>query len=77
MNKPILLGVQGESELILNSYHAGRCFEPENKIEFIQSCKKLFKDDLKQYEQGLFKLSQDFDRKILAHKMYEFIKQKI
>lgn len=77
MNKPILLGVQGESELILNRYHAGRCFEPENKIEFIKSCKKLFKDDLKQYEQGLFKLSQDFDRKILAHKMYEFIKQKI
>lgn len=77
MKKPILLGVQGESKSILNRYNAGLCFEPENKIEFIQCCKKLFIEDLKQYEQGLCKLSQDFDRKVLANKMYEFIKQKI
>ena len=77
MKKPILLGVQGESKSILNRYNAGLCFEPENKIEFIQSCKKIFIEDLNQYEQGLCKLSQDFDRKVLANKMYEFIKQKI
>ena len=77
MKKPILLGVQGESKSIVNRYNAGLCFEPENKIEFIQSCKKIFIEDLNQYEQGLCKLSQDFDRKVLANKMYEFIKQKI
>ncbi len=77
MKKPILLGVQGESKLILKKYNAGLTFEPENKIEFIQSCKNLFNKDLKYYETGLDKLSYDFDRVILADKMYEFIKQKI
>ncbi len=77
MKKPILLGVQGESKSILTRYNAGLCFDPENKIDFIQSCKKLFSEDLKQYEQGLYKLSKDFDRKFLADKMYEFIKEKI
>ncbi len=77
MSKPILLGLQGESKIIIKKYNAGVCFEPENKIEFIQGCKKLFNEDLKQYKQGLLKLSQDFDRKFLANIMYEFIKQKI
>ena len=77
MKKPILLGVRGESELILNRYKAGLCFEPENKDEFIQSCKRIFTEDLKQYEVGLVKLSQDFDRKVLANNMYEFVKHKI
>ena len=77
MKKPILLGVQGESEQIIKKYNAGLCFEPENKIEFIKNCKAMFKNDLKQYATGLDKLSYDFDRRILAEEMYKFIKYKI
>ena len=75
LRKPILLGVDGESRSIINKYNAGFYFEPENKIEFIENCKKIFTYDPHYFNKGLVRLSNDFDRKYLAKKMYNFIKK--
>ena len=72
---PILIGVEGEAQDIVESYGAGVGFEPENEVdlnaklemlansEFYDSCKK-----------GCLKLADDFDRTNLALKMYNIIK---
>ena len=42
LQKPILLGLEGETKGIIESFNAGICFEPENEEEFILhgvSCK--------------------------------------
>ena len=77
MEKPILLGVRGEAKAILQEYHGGMTYQPENRGEFIESCKMMFKKDLKEYEYGLKRLSQDFDRKIQADKMLKFLRKKV
>ena len=77
MNKPILLGVDGESRDIINKYKAGIFFEPENKTEFLNACKKMISTDLNKYKHGLKNISNDFDRIMLANKMLEFIKSRI
>jgi glycosyltransferase involved in cell wall biosynthesis len=70
MQKPTLLGVEGEAKRIIEKYNAGVCFEPENEEDFI---KKLYilKDEKNydSYKQGCKKLAQDYDRKYLAQKM--------
>ena len=78
MRKPILLGVEGESKEIIQSYGAGLCFEPENPNDFIDKLMKLYTDaDLyKKCQSGCEKLALDFDRKKLARKMLEVIKIK-
>lgn len=35
MNKPILLGVEGESKEIIELYQAGLCFVPESEEDFL------------------------------------------
>ena len=41
MEKPILLGVEGESKEIIETYKAGLCFEPENEKEFLEKLNQL------------------------------------
>ena len=76
MGKPILLGVEGESKEIIESYGAGLCFEPENREDFKATLLKLESDtDLYQKcKEGCAALIKDFDREELAQKMLEFIK---
>ncbi|MEM9847881.1 MAG: glycosyltransferase, partial [Bacteroidota bacterium] len=71
MQKPILLGVEGESKEIIASYQAGLCFEPENQTEFISAINKLKndKDFYSECVEGCKKLANDFDRIALANKM--------
>lgn len=78
MDKPILLGVEGESKDIIESYNAGLCFEPENKVDFIQKLykiKKLVEND--EFQEGCYNLAKDFDRKKLAGNMLGIIKDTI
>jgi len=75
MQKPILLGVEGESKEIVSSYNAGLCFEPENKEDFIAKLNKLYTDKsfYESCQKGCTKLAEDFDRKKKALEMLEII----
>ncbi len=69
MHKPILLGVEGESAAIINNYGVGLTFEPENSSDLINCLHAMQTKEFK-YDQ----LLQDFDRKNLAVKMLNFLK---
>ena len=72
MHKPILLGVEGESKEIIESYNVGLAFEPENIDDFIDKIQQLYKGDF-DYITGFENLIKDFNREHLADKMFEFI----
>ena len=76
MQKPTLLGVQGQAQEIIEKYNAGLCFEPENKKDFLEKLNILKSDTIK-YEalqKGCVELAIDFDRKLLAKKMLNILK---
>lgn len=77
MGKPILLGVEGESQAIIESYGAGVCFEPENKRDFLEKLTAISKDDklYKACQEGCTRLAQDFDREKLAGDMLAVIRE--
>jgi glycosyltransferase involved in cell wall biosynthesis len=79
MGKPILLGVRGESRQIIEEFGAGIYFEPENQADFLQKLEQLSGDNSLYANciEGCFRLAQNFDRKVLAAKMQELIKQQI
>ncbi len=72
MGKPILLGVEGESQEIIESYGAGLCFEPENKEDFLRQVERLRGENglYGELQAGCAELVMDFDRKKLAERMY-------
>lgn len=72
MLKPILLGVEGESKKLIEDYHAGICFEPENERDFLDKLTQL-KSSISQFTKGCKKLAEDFDRINLAKKMFDII----
>ncbi len=77
MQKPILLGVQGQAQEIIEKYGAGVCFEPENEKDFIDKV-LILKNDKFIYEsskEGCMQLALNFDRKKLANKMLKIIKR--
>lgn len=75
MEIPILLGVDGEARLIIEKYEAGLFYEPENKRDFIYKVIELFstRKNIDNFKAGCKKLVYDFDRKMLAKKMYDII----
>ena len=78
MQKPTLLGVEGQAQEIIEKYDAGLCFEPENEKDFLEKLTQI--RDVERYkllQKGCEALAQDFDRKRLADKMLEIIKQVI
>ncbi len=79
LRKPILLGVEGESKSIIQKYNAGICFEPENKVDFLEKLEKIKrdKDFYKECQKGCDLLAKNFDRKILANKMLKIIEDTI
>jgi len=79
MRKPILLGVEGQAQEIIEHYGAGICFVPEDKNDFIEKVLTLKNDKTvyKNCQAGCEKLAHDFDRKKLANKMLEIIKKTI
>jgi hypothetical protein len=76
MLKPILLGVEGEAKKIIETYNAGVTFESENKQEFLDGVNKISSSQefYLQLQEGCEDLAQAFDRKILAEKMFNIMK---
>ena len=74
MLKPVLLGVEGESQAIIEKYGAGVCFDPENELAFQNALQRIMHpDNYLKFQQGCIPLAQDFNRKLLAKKMLESI----
>ncbi len=71
MQKPILLGVEGESQAIIEKYGAGCAFEPENKADFLDKLHKLTTDSeyYAQCQANCTRLAADYDRNALADRM--------
>ncbi|MCB0539428.1 MAG: glycosyltransferase family 4 protein [Bacteroidetes bacterium] len=74
MQKPILLGVEGEVQKIIEKYNAGVAFEPENEGDFLEKLAQI-KTDYQNYKQGANELAKTYDRKKLALDMLEFIEE--
>lgn len=77
MQKPTLLGVEGQAQEIIEEYNAGLCFEPENEKDFIAKV-NLFKNDqtiYKNCQEGCNHLAKEYDRKKLANKMLKIIEK--
>ena len=76
IRKPILLGVEGETKKIITKYNSGICYEPENKVSFIETVKKMVeeKENYLTYQKGCDWMSKDFDRKKIANEMLETIR---
>lgn len=77
MGKPLLLGLQGEAEGIVEGYPAGLAFEPENAEDFQKKLHILLTDkEFYAYcEKGCLQLAKDYDRKRIAQAMLEQIKE--
>lgn len=74
LQKPILLGLEGETKGIIESFNAGTCFEPENKEEFMEQCRAILNEQLySEYQKGCRDLADAFDRKQIALQVLETI----
>ena len=74
LQKPILLGLEGETKGIIESFNAGACFEPENEKEFIAQCHSILNEQLySEYKKGCRDLAEAFDRKQIALQVLETI----
>lgn len=75
---PILMGVEGEAQEIVESYGAGLCFEPENEDDFKKKISQLIDPNTyKRCQAGCLKLAADFNRKKLAHRMLKIIENTV
>lgn len=76
MEKPILLGLEGETKGIIQSYSAGVCFRPEDQNSFHAAVKKITnKEKYQQLLKGSKNLVKDFDRSRIAAEMLDCLKQ--
>ena len=73
---PILLGVRGEAQRLVERYRAGIAFEPENPQELAAAIRRLKLDPSlsRRLAEGGAELARDFDRRVLARTMLERIK---
>ncbi|PWH83875.1 glycosyltransferase WbuB [Algibacter marinivivus] len=71
MEKPILLGVEGEAKKLIESYNVGVAFIPENEENYIKKLKEI---QTKSFNSTNFEnLKKDFNRENLAKKMLDYI----
>ncbi|ERM80684.1 hypothetical protein P872_21510 [Rhodonellum psychrophilum GCM71 = DSM 17998] len=77
VEKPILLGLGGETKLIIEKYGAGICFEPEDRSSFLAAVLKLYEEkcDLDAYINGCRLLAKDFERNKIANQMLTALKE--
>lgn len=77
MQIPIIMGVEGEAQQIVESYGAGLCFEPENEDDFVKKLSQLLEDETlySSCKSGCERLSEDFDRKKLATDMLKILEE--
>lgn len=77
MQKPTLLGVEGQAQEIIEKYGAGLCFEPENEKDFVSKV-NLLKNNrsaYKNYQEGCNNLAEEYNRKKLSDKMLKIIEK--
>lgn len=75
MQRPIVLGVEGEVKHLVEQADAGLCIEPENAKQLVEAIEKLYQDIESATclgRNGRNYVEHNFDRKILAQK-YEAI----
>lgn len=74
---PILLGVEGEAQKLVQSRNCGICFEPENADELAQTAVTFCGDtDLqKNLSKNSLRLAAEFDRDKMAEKMLRLLQQ--
>ena len=78
MEIPILMGVEGEAQEIVEGYGAGVCFEPENAGDFREKLAVITNPANKErFKRGCRKLAKDFDRKFLAGKLQKIIHETV
>ena len=76
MEKPILLGLEGETKKIIELYGCGECFEPENEFDLINKINKIIQNNHQNnYINGCRKMNIDFDRKKIALNMLKDLKK--
>lgn len=78
MQKPIMIGVEGESKKIIDDYNAGVSFIPEDKESFKKALKCILNtENYIDYQKGCELLVKDFNRINLANKMLTQINELI
>lgn len=76
MEKPILLGLEGETKGIIEKYDAGICYMPEDQNSFFQAVQKILeKTSYDEKVEGSKKLVADFDRSKIAANMLDCLKK--
>lgn len=76
MEKPIILGVEGESADIVRAADAGYCIEPENAEELVNRLIDLYADEAlrkKLGANGRIHVSNFYDRKKLAKRFEQLL----
>ena len=73
MQKPILLGVDGEARSIVEHYKVGLFFEPENKSDFLNKLSLIKNFNSIEYKHQTISLLEEFNRSKLAIKMLKII----
>ncbi len=77
MGKPTLLGVEGQAQQIIEKYHAGLCFAPEDKDDFLDKV-SLLEHDISLYIKcvhGCAMLAENYNRKKLADEMLNILRR--
>ena len=71
MGKPILLGVEGESQAIIERYRAGLCFVPEDRADFLRQLGRLANNRslYDELQRNCATLAGNYDRGELAQRM--------
>jgi len=77
MQKPLLLGVDGEARELVEKYAAGLFFEPENESDYLEKLDLLYNDKTvyQQCQEGGARLAKAFDRRRLATEMLQHLKR--
>ena len=77
MQKPILIGVDGEARKLIEDYRAGLYYEPENEDEFLDAVTKISENQelYQDLQKGCLNLAKDFDRKLLAERMLTIVNE--
>lgn len=77
MHTPILLGVAGQAQELIESCGAGLCFEPEDEGDFLAKL-SLLRSDTSLYarlQKGCATLATQYDRRSLAKNLYEIMEE--
>lgn len=71
MEKPIILGVEGQAQKLIERYGAGLCYTPDDPEALLNVLQKIQSDEalIARLKDGCRRLTQDFDRRKLASNM--------